>query len=136
MLPVRLRSRGQVLQRRVLVPDVELDRLPGAHLGIVDGEPDAGTPTRFVNGIDGSGYLSAPYSAIFEPCRQLGDRVAAGDVAGRLYATEEVEREPLELAFDRAGVVMARRNGARVIRGDHLFMVASEMERGDVLARN
>jgi len=106
------------------------------HLGIVDGEPAAGTPTRFVNGIDGSGYLSAPFSGIFEPCHQLGDSVAAGDVAGRLYPTEEVEREPLELAFDRAGLVMVRRNGARVIRGDHLFMVASEMERGDVLARN
>jgi len=105
-------------------------------LGILDGAPAAQTATRFVNGIDGSGYLSAPFSGIFEPCRQLGERVAAGDAAGRLYATEEIEREPLELTFERAGLVMVRRNGARVIRGDHLFMVASEMERGDVLARS
>ena len=105
------------------------------YLGIVDGEPEAGQPTRFVNGIDGSGYLSAPFSGIFEPYHQLGDRVAAGDGAGTLYSVEEVEREPLELAFDRAGMIMVRRNGARVSRGDHLFMVASEMERDDVLAQ-
>ena len=106
------------------------------HLGIVDGEPEVGKPTRFLNGIDGSGYSSAPYSGIFEPYHQLGDRVAAGDAAGILYSAEEVEREPLELAFDRGGVIMVRRNGARVIRGDHLFMVAREMERADVLARS
>ncbi len=104
------------------------------HLGIIEGEPEPGEPTRFLNGIDGSGYLSAPYSGIFEPLRQLGERVAAGDAAGRLYSAEEVEREPLELVFDRAGLIMVRRNGARVMRGGHLFLVASEMERADVLA--
>jgi len=106
------------------------------HLGIVDGEPEPEKPTRFVNGIDGSGYLSAPFSGIFEPHHQLGDRVVAGDIAGRLYSVEEVEREPIELAFDRDGLIMVRRNGARVVRGSHLFMVASEMERGDVLAHS
>jgi predicted deacylase len=104
------------------------------HLGILDGEVEAGEPTRFLNGIDGSGYLSAPFSGIFEPCRQLGDEVVAGDIAGRLYSAEEVEREPLELNFDRSGLIMVRRNGARVTRGSHLFMVASETGRDDVLA--
>jgi predicted deacylase len=105
------------------------------HLGIIDGKPEQVEPTRFVNGIDGSGYLSAPFSGIFEPCRRLGDTVEAGDVAGRLYSAEEVEREPLDLKFDRPGLIMVRRNGARVIRGDHLYLVASEMGRDDVLAQ-
>ena len=104
------------------------------HLGIIDGEIERSAPTRFVNGIDGSTYLSAPYSGIFEPACRLGDTVAAGDLAGTLYATEEVERLPLELRFERSGLVMVRRNGARVVRGSHLFLVAREMERGDVLA--
>lgn len=104
-------------------------------LGIIDGDPELGDPTRFVNGIDGSSYLSAPYSGIFEPARQLGETVRAGDAAGRLYATEEVEREPLELVFEQSGLVMVRRNGARVFRGSHLFMVAEEMTREDVLAK-
>jgi predicted deacylase len=104
-------------------------------LGIIEGDPEAGEPTRFVNGIDGSAYLSAPYSGIFEPRRKLGDSVSAGDLAGILYATEEVEREPLALKFENSGLLMVRRNGARVKRGSHLFLVASEMERDDVLAR-
>ena len=105
------------------------------HLGIVAGEPELGAPTRFLNGIDGSAYLSAPYSGIFEPRYKLGDSVSAGDIAGLLYSVEEVEREPLPLAFENSGLVMVRRNGARVRRGGHLFLVASEMERDDVLAR-
>ena len=106
------------------------------HLGIVDGEPEQGPPTRFLNGINGSGYLSAPFSGIFEPCHQLGDEVTAGDLAGRLYSVEEVEREPREIHFERSGIIMVRRNGTRVMRGGHLFLVATEMERNDVLAHS
>jgi predicted deacylase len=104
-------------------------------LGIIAGEPELGEPTRFVNGIDGSAYLSAPYSGIFEPRCKLGDSVSAGDVAGLLYSVEEVEREPLPLTFQSSGLLIVRRNGARVRRGSHLFLVASEMGRDDVLAR-
>ena len=104
-------------------------------LGIIAGEPELGEPTRFVNGIDGSAYLSAPYSGIFEPRCKLGDSVSTGDVAGLLYSVEEVEREPLPLTFQSSGLLMVRRNGARVRRGGHLFLVASEMDRDDVLAR-
>ena len=105
------------------------------HLGIIDGELELREATRFVNGIDSGTYLSAPYSGIFEPRCRLGDLVSAGETAGLLYSTEEVDREPLQLNFENSGLVMVRRNGARVRRGSHLFLVASEMERDDVLAR-
>ena len=78
--------------------------------------------------------LSGPFSGIFEPYREPGEQVAAGDLAGQLYSTEEVERAPLELKTDRDDIVLVRRNGARVRRGSHLFLVAAEMERDDVLA--
>jgi predicted deacylase len=104
------------------------------HLGMIDGEPEPGEPTRFLNGIDASAYLSAPYSGIFEPRCKLGDEVSAGDIAGLLYSAEEVEREPLVLTFENSGLAMVRRNGARVRRGGHLFLVVSEMGRDDVLA--
>ncbi|MCP4470482.1 MAG: hypothetical protein GY815_07315, partial [Gammaproteobacteria bacterium] len=104
-------------------------------LGIIAGEAELGEPTRFLNGIDASAYLSAPYSGIFEPRCKLGDSVSAGDVAGLLYSTEEIDREPLVLTFESSGLVTVRCNGARVRRGSHLFLVASEMERDDVLAR-
>lgn len=103
------------------------------HLGIIDGDPQRNHSNCFLNGIDGSGYLSAPYSGIFEPVCQLGDRVNAGDVAGWLYATEEVDRAPLELQFEHSGIVIAQNNGARVMRGSHLLLVASEIQRDDIL---
>jgi predicted deacylase len=105
-------------------------------LGILEGTPEQDEPTRFVNGIDGSRYLSAPYSGIFEACHELGEQVNVGDIAGHLYSTEEVERAPLALGFEQQGLLMVRRNGARVVRGSHLFLVASEMERSHVLGDN
>jgi hypothetical protein len=55
-------------------------------------------------------------------------------IAGQLYSLEEVERVPVELKFSAPGTLLVRRNGARVRRGGHLFLVAAEMERADVLA--
>lgn len=104
------------------------------HMGMITSQPESQNKTRFLNGVDGSYYLSAPFSGIFEPYRELGEQVAAGDIAGQLYSTEEIERDPLELKFSAAGRLMVRRNGARVRRGSHLFMVAAEMSRDDVLA--
>jgi N-alpha-acetyl-L-2,4-diaminobutyrate deacetylase len=104
------------------------------HMGIISSHPGEQPKTRFLNGIDGSYYLSAPFSGIFEPYRELGDAVNAGDIAGQLYSLEEVERAPVELKFSAPGTLLVRRNGARVQRGSHLFLVVSEMARDDVLA--
>jgi predicted deacylase len=103
-------------------------------LGMISSQPIWRPGTRFLNGIDGSNYLSAPFSGIFEPYRELGDTVMAGDIAGQLYSLEEVERAPIELKFSAPGTLLVRRNGARVRRGGHLFLIATEMERADVLA--
>lgn len=104
------------------------------HMNMIDSQPIQSTETQFLNGIDGSCHLSAPFSGIFEPYRELGEQVEAGDTAGQLYSTEEVERAPIELNFARAGTILVRRNGARVRRGSHLFLLAAEMNRDDVLA--
>ncbi len=104
------------------------------HLGITATQSDRQPDTRFLNGIDGCYYLSAPFSGMFEPCRELGEQVNRGDIAGRLFSLEEVERPPLELVFPGPGTLLVRRNAARVRRGSHLFLVADEMERSDVAA--
>jgi hypothetical protein len=101
-------------------------------MGITAGSAEQGDASRYLNGIDASYHLSAAFSGIFEPRCELGDSVAAGDIAGVLYSVEEVEREPRVLTFPQPGLVTVRRNGARVPRGGHLFLVASEMERNDV----
>ena len=104
------------------------------HLGIIEKQTDTKSDTRFMNGIDGSYSLRSPYSGIFEPCCELGDTVSKGELAGRLYSVEEVERSPLEITFESPGTVLVRRSGARVRRGSHLFVVSSEMSRDDVMA--
>lgn len=104
------------------------------YLGMISNHPGSPAATRFMNGIDGSYCVSAAYSGIFEPCRQLGDEVGTGDIAGHLHSAEEVDRPPLEISFAAPGTILVRRNGARVRRGSHLFMVAAEMSRDDLLA--
>lgn len=114
------------------------------HMGIISDQPQAQTQvqvqvqsqtgTRFFNAIDGSHYLSAPYSGIFEPAVELGNEVEKNDIAGQLYSAEEIERSPLTLHFKEAGTVLARRNGARVKRGSHLFLVAKSLSPDQVLA--
>ncbi len=37
--------------------------------------------------------LSAPFRGIFEAYSEPGEKVAAGDLSGQLYSTEEVERD-------------------------------------------
>ena len=103
-------------------------------LGLIDGEIETQTETtlheRHRRQLPGQRSLQRHLRTL---SGNSGDQVAAGDIAGRLYSAEEVEREPLELTFDRPGTILVRRNGARVRRGSHLFMVASEMTRDDVL---
>jgi len=104
------------------------------HMGIISDQPTPQLSTRFFNAIDGSYYLSAPYSGIFEPAFELGDDVEKGDIAGQLYSIEEVERTPLTLRFKESGTLLVRRNGARVKRGSHLFLIAKNISPKQVMA--
>jgi len=103
-----------------------------SHLGLLKSERSWEPQTRYLNGIDHYHYLSAPYSGIFEPYQELGSYVEAGQAAGRLYSLEEVDRTPLELCFDTDGIIVVRRNSARVIRGSHVYLVAAEIERDHI----
>ncbi len=104
-----------------------------AYLGIV-GDPESEQPqTRYLNGVDGFSSVNAPFSGIFQPFHKLGDNVDANQVAGILFSIEEVDRVPLELSFKNSGVVLATRNGARVRRGGHVYLVVEEVARGKAL---
>ena len=104
-----------------------------AYLGIV-GDPESEQPqTRYLNGVDGFSSVSAPFSGIFQPFHKLGDNVDENQVAGILFSIEEVDRVPLELSFKNSGVVLATRNGARVRRGGHVYLVVEEVARGKAL---
>lgn len=61
---------------------------------------------------------------LYEPMVQAGTAVKAGQVAARVHFPETPGKPPLEVRFDEGGFVLARRQPARVIRGDSLFHMA------------
>lgn len=104
-----------------------------SHLGVLKSKRSWEPRTKFLNGVNHYHYLSAPFSGIFEPYQELGSYVEAGQIAGQLYSLEETDRSPLELTFETHGIVVVRRSNARVIRGSHVFLVAPEIDRDQVL---
>ncbi len=76
----------------------------------------------------------APMSGLFEPYCRLGEEVREGDPAGAVHAMEEPQRPPVELHFERSGVILSRRVPARVLAGDYVYQLAPEVTRDEILA--
>ncbi|WP_454726507.1 MULTISPECIES: succinylglutamate desuccinylase/aspartoacylase family protein [Cupriavidus] len=81
--------------------------------------------TRFI-AVDGTRhYLFAPRHGVFEPCFTLGEQVAAGQLAGRLFDPYAPWEPPRELHFGGAGMVVCARSFAGVEPGDCIALLAS-----------
>jgi uncharacterized protein len=102
-------------------------------LGVVTGPHGPTEPTRFLDGIKGAHTVSSPITGMFEPLHDVGTEVMAGAPAGFVWSLEEFERPPIEVHFQSAGVIAAKRATARVRRGSHLYLVAPQMSREAVL---
>jgi predicted deacylase len=96
-----------------------------AHLGVLDGVPEPG-PTRILE-VRPEHYVWAPRAGLFEPAVVQGAEVEAGAVAGWLFDPDEPEREPLEVRFEAAGLVLCRRPIPLVERGDCLFHLGADL---------
>jgi predicted deacylase len=93
------------------------------HVGILPSseriEPEK--PTRLFN-VGGQDYYTyAPEHGVFEPIVELGDTVRAGQTGGRLHFPETPWAQPVEVTFQRDGVVLCKRIPGRTARGDCLF---------------
>ncbi|MSO93029.1 MAG: deacylase [Rhodospirillales bacterium] len=85
-------------------------------------------PTRLVY-VGGSDYYSyAPDEGLFEPYVDLGAEVKKGQPAGAVQFPETPWREAVVVRFQRAGLVLCKRIGGRVQRGDCVFHLASDYE--------
>jgi predicted deacylase len=105
------------------------------HLGVLvsDGRVAEPEPPRFLRAGGGKDQVTAPISGLFEPYCSLGEKVEEGDPAGAVHALEEPERAPVELQFTRPGIILSRRVPARVQAGDHVYQVAREVRRDEIL---
>jgi len=91
-------------------------------LGLLDGPAPAAHegPTRLMKVNGAAHYIFAPAPGIFEPCFRLGEEVAAGQLAGRIFDPRHPARPPVEIRFDGAGSVLCIRALAQVEPGDCL----------------
>jgi len=73
-----------------------------------------------------SHYVFSRNYGIFEPCFRLGERVKAGQVAGRIYSPNAPWEAPHDVYFQGDGIVLCSRTFADVSPGDCLVMLASD----------
>ncbi|MDW6023561.1 succinylglutamate desuccinylase/aspartoacylase family protein [Mesorhizobium sp. BAC0120] len=107
------------------------------HFGLMEGTPETGQQngsagTRHMMVRDQACYSFSPASALFEPANLTGESVKAGQPAGWLHFIEDVDRPPLELRYERDGVLWMSAGPGRITRGDVVAVVMADYD--DVLA--
>ncbi|MDP2087259.1 MAG: succinylglutamate desuccinylase/aspartoacylase family protein [Gemmobacter sp.] len=103
------------------------------HLGVLDGTPDTaqadGSPaTRHMMVRDADAYVFAPKSGLFEPTHYCGDAVRAGQVAGWLHFIEDIDTPPIELRYERDGIIWMGAGPGRVARGDVVAVLMEDYQ--------
>ena len=98
-----------------------------AHMGLTDASTAQPGPTRVLD-VAGPDYFTyAPGTGLWEPLAEPGDTVRAGQPAARIH-TPETPWAPAEtIAFARDGYVLCKRMPGRVVRGDCLFHLGTDL---------
>jgi predicted deacylase len=103
------------------------------HVGVLDGEVETreslGVASQtLLMATESDNYLLAPVSGLFETLVDLGARVSAGDVVGRIHSLERPELEPEPVVARTDGIVCVVRAIATTDQGDNVVVVAREAE--------
>ncbi|MGH6898480.1 MAG: succinylglutamate desuccinylase/aspartoacylase family protein [Geminicoccaceae bacterium] len=98
------------------------------HLGMLPApsDPDPAPPSRLIQVPGRDYFVYAPEPGLFEPAVRLGDRVEAGQEAGRVHFVDNPARSPVPCHFKAGGMVICKRHYGRVERGDCVFHLAIE----------
>jgi N-alpha-acetyl-L-2,4-diaminobutyrate deacetylase len=91
--------------------------------------------TRFIDIGEASIHVTADKHGLAEIDRVLGDLVAPGETIGRIHDLHGFGNQPASHLTPRAGIVAVRRRSALVSPGDHLCLIAEEIDRSEVLCR-
>jgi predicted deacylase len=99
-----------------------------AHLGLLPADrPEQRSNTRWLAIPGPAFYVYSTSSGVFEPLVELGQTVEAGDACGLVHSIDEPLREPALHRFGVAGLVVCKRQPARVERGDCLAHLARDV---------
>ena len=72
-------------------------------------------------------YVYAVGNAIFEPNFPLGAEVKKGEIAGWLHYIDDIQRDPFPLTYTSSGIVFCKRGPGRVMAGDAVAVVVSDV---------
>jgi predicted deacylase len=78
-------------------------------------------------------YVLAPASGLYEPLVELGSKVAAGDLLGRIHSLEEADRPAQLVTAQTSGVLAALRAITTTKPGDCVAMIGQESSVSNLL---
>ncbi|MEC9247174.1 succinylglutamate desuccinylase/aspartoacylase family protein [Nitratireductor rhodophyticola] len=87
---------------------------------------DDTSSTRFMRSLGREAAVYAPDGGLFEPNADIGEMVAAGDLAGRIHFPDSPMKDPVEFHFSTAGTISCRRFPTLTQRGDCLFNLMTD----------
>ena len=98
-----------------------------AHMGILPAEAAQPGPTRILD-VGGPAYFAyATCTGLYEPLVAPGDSVVQGQPAARIHTPETPWAEAETIRFARDGMVLCKRVPGRVVRGDCLFHLGTDL---------
>lgn len=100
-----------------------------AHLGVIEATPatDTGAERQILELSGSAAYVYAPTDGVFEPFHRLGERVSAGQPAGRVRRIWDLTAEPVTVHYGIDGIVYGQRHPGRVVLGNCCAVVASTL---------
>jgi len=101
--------------------------------GVLEGEVETREslglpPPTLLLATEADNYLLAPVSGLFETLVDLGQRVRAGDVVGRMHSLERPQLEPEPIVALTDGVVCVVRAIATTDQGDNVVVIARQAD--------
>ena len=107
------------------------------HLGVLPGTVETREslglpPATILRATDLEDYVLAPESGLFEVVVDLGQRVEAGDLVGRMHFIERPDRAPEPIHAQSSGVVCVIRAIATTEQGDNVVVVGREIDRSEL----
>lgn len=96
--------------------------------GMIAGPAPAAGEARLLLNQREDDFVYALANGIFEPAAQLGDVVAAGDLAGHIHDLTRPFATPVAVIFAAPGIVVCTRGRGHAARGDCLMHLAIEAD--------
>jgi predicted deacylase len=73
-------------------------------------------------------YIAADHASWFEPCVELGEKVATGTLVARLHDFDQIDAPPREIRAPHTGYITTQAWKAKVERGQVITVVAPQIE--------